>query len=130
MDAGTVAVFCMLEPHLVTMWCCGCFSQIKGYPTLKVFHKGEEVKSYRGETLVSWPLTLPFVQQQPALANSFPASLRSMLEGFGYRGELLAFTFKVAAVLNISLRWSQTLHALCYVNQWAKPTLMSLAVDA
>lgn len=23
--------------------------QVKGYPTLKVFHKGEEVKAYRGQ---------------------------------------------------------------------------------
>jgi hypothetical protein len=24
-----------------------CALQVKGYPTLKVFHKGEEVKAYR-----------------------------------------------------------------------------------
>lgn len=24
------------------------FPQVKGYPTLKVYHKGEEVKAYRG----------------------------------------------------------------------------------
>lgn len=27
--------------------CCRC--QIRGYPTLKVIHQGEEVKAYRGE---------------------------------------------------------------------------------
>lgn len=25
-----------------------CVSQVKGYPTLKVIHKGEEYKAYRG----------------------------------------------------------------------------------
>lgn len=39
MKGGFLSFTAFLLPHV----------QVKGYPTLKVFYKGEEVKSYRGQ---------------------------------------------------------------------------------
>jgi hypothetical protein len=59
------------------MWqillCCCCCTSGKGYPTLKVYHKGEEVKAYRGggppsNLLLSLP-TLHTAAAAAAVAN-------------------------------------------------------------
>jgi hypothetical protein len=41
---------CLTHRLLVLLFIVSLFTaqQVKGYPTLKVYHKGEEVKAYRG----------------------------------------------------------------------------------